>query len=72
MILRPPDVVLLDHFQLRGMWKVSKNSDRLRLDFLDAQACLRLHDCTRDGLLEVPFGDHACGARHTLVVVIHR
>lgn len=73
MLLRPPDeVMLLDRFQLRGVRMASKNSDRVRPEFLGAQACLRLHDCTRDGLLELPFGDQTRGARHTLLAAVHR
>lgn len=37
----------------------------MQLEFLDAQACLRLQDCSKDGLLEVPFGDQSRDASYT-------
>mmetsp|Transcript_11204 Transcript_11204/g.28277 ORF Transcript_11204/g.28277 Transcript_11204/m.28277 type:complete len:247 (+) Transcript_11204:146-886(+) len=52
------------------MWGVGA-SDRVRLEFLDAQACLRLQDCTRDELLKLPFNDQTGGARNTLLTVTY-
>lgn len=72
MLIRLPRAIMLNH-QFRGVRKPARSYEHARLEFLDAQNCgLRLHDYTRDGLLDVPFGDQSACRWVVLVEPVHR